>query len=140
MDIGKVNGLINVPTSINNGFFRYWIEFLSPFHSLTPREMDIAASFMKQRYLLSKAIKDGAILDRVTMSEDTKRKVIEECKITPSHFQVIMGKLRKSKIIENGKLNPKFLPKNIEEGDKSCKLLLYFDLDAGDIQASSSET
>ena len=132
MDIGKVNGIINIPSSIEKHFFKYWLEFLSPYHSLTPRELEIAACFLKHRHLLSRAIKDTAILDRVTMSEDTKHKIMEECKITPSHFQVVMGKLRKSKIIEDGKINPRFIPKNIEEGDTSCKLLLYFDLNAGD--------
>jgi len=131
MDIGKVNGFINIPSSIEGNFFRLWLEFLLPYHGLTPREMDIAASFLKQRHFLSKAIKDEAILDKVTMSEDTKRKVMEECKITPSHFQVIMGKLRKSGLIVDNKINPKFIPKKIEEGDAACKLLLYFDLNAG---------
>lgn len=126
----RVNGIINIPTSLEGNFFRYWLEFLAPFHNLTSREMDVATSFIKQRYLLSRAIKDDAILDRVTMSEDTKRKVMEDCNITPSHFQVIMGKLRKAKIIIDGKINPKFIPKNLNDGDKSFQLLLYFDLDA----------
>lgn len=127
----RVNGIINIPTSLKGNFFRYWLEFLAPFHKLTAREMDVATSFIKQRYLLSQAIKDEAILDRVTMSEDTKHKVMEECNITPSHFQVIMGKLRKAKIITDGKINPKFVPKNLSNDDKSFQLLLYFDLDAG---------
>ena len=127
----RVNGIINIPTSLNGNFFRYWLEFLAPFHKLTSREMDVATSFIKQRYLLSKAIKDEELLDRVTMSDDTKHKVMEECKITPSHFQVIIGKLRKSKIIIDNKINPKFVPKNLSDDDKSFKLLLYFDLDAG---------
>jgi len=127
----RVNGIINIPTSLEGNFFRYWLEFLAPFHKLTAREMDVATSFIKQRYLLSQAIKDEAILDRVTMSEDTKHKVMEECNITPSHFQVIMGKLRKAKIITDGKINPKFVPKNLSNDDKSFQLLLYFDLDAG---------
>lgn len=126
----RVNGIINIPASLEGSFFRYWLEFLSPFHNLTSREMDVATSFIKQRYLLSQAIKDDALLDRVTMSEDTKHKVMEECNITPSHFQVIMGKLRKARIIVDGKINPKFIPKNLNEGDKSFQLLLYFDLDA----------
>ena len=127
----RVNGIINIPTSLEGNFFRYWLEFLAPFHKLTAREMDVATSFIKQRYLLSQAIKDEAILDRVTMSEDTKHKVMEECNITPSHFQVIMGKLRKARIIIDGKINPKFVPKNLNNDDKSFQLLLYFDLDAG---------
>lgn len=127
----KVNGVISIPASLDGSFFRFWLEFLAPFHNLTSREMDIATSFIKQRYILSKAIKDEAILDKVTMSEDIKKKVREECNITTQHFQVIMGKLRKSKVILDDKINPKFIPKNIEEGDKSFQLLLHFDLDGG---------
>lgn len=133
----KVNGIIRIPSSLNGSFFRYWLEFLSPFHSLTSREMDIAANFLKQRYILSKAVKDEALLDKIVMSEEIKRKIKAECQVTNPHFQVIMGKLRKSKIIVDDKLNPKFIPKNIEEGDKSFQLLLYFDLDEEDIQGNS---
>jgi hypothetical protein len=48
------------------------------------------------------------------MSEDVKKKVREECHITLPHFQVIMGKLRKNKVIVDGKINPRFIP-NINE-------------------------
>ena len=72
-------------------------------------------------------IKDDEILDRVTMSEDTKKKVREECGITLPHFQVIMGKLRKSNVIVDNKINPKFIP-NIDEESGNFKLLLLFDL------------
>ncbi len=72
--------------------------------------MDVIASFVKQRYELSKVIKDKEILDKVTMSEDTKKKVREECEISLPHFQVIMGKLRKNKVLVEGKINPKYIP------------------------------
>ena len=101
--------------------------FLEPFHKLTDREIDVITSFVKQRYELSKVIKDNDILDKVTMSEDTKRKVREECNITLPHFQVIMGKLRKSKIIVDGKINPRFIP-NIREEEGFFELLLLFEL------------
>lgn len=80
-------------------------------------------SLVKQRYELSKVIKDDEILDRVTMSEDTKRKVREECNMTLPHFQVIMGKLRKSKVIIDNKINPRFIP-NIREDSGTFQLLL----------------
>ena len=67
------------------------------------------------------------ILDKVTMSEDTKRKVREECNITLPHFQVIMGKLRKNKVIVDGKINPRFIP-NIDEETGTFQLLLLFEL------------
>lgn len=123
----KANNIVRIPTSLNGKFFRYWFEFLQPFHKLTEREIDVITSFVKQRYELSKVITDDEILDRVTMSEDTKRKVREECGITLPHFQVIMGKLRKSKVIIDNKINPRFIP-NVDSESNNFQLLLLFDL------------
>lgn len=123
----EINNVIRISTSLNSKFFRYWFEFLQPFHKLTEREIDVITSLVKQRYELSKVIKDDEILDRVTMSEDTKRKVREECNMTLSHFQVIMGKLRKSKVIIDNKINPRFIP-NIREDSETFQLLLLFEL------------
>lgn len=123
----EINNVIRIPTSLNSKFFRYWFEFLQPFHKLTEREIDVITSLVKQRYELGKVIKDDEILDRVTMSEDTKRKVREECNMTLPHFQVIMGKLRKSKVIIDNKINPRFIP-NIREDSGTFQLLLLFEL------------
>ena len=102
-----IDSIIRVPTKIDGSFFRYWFMFLKPFHNLTEREMDVITSFVKQRYGLSKVIKDNEILDKVTMSEDIKKKVMEECDISLPHFQVILGKLKKNKVIIDGKNKPK---------------------------------
>lgn len=123
----KINNVITISTSVKSKFFKYWLEFLRPFHKLTDRETDVMASFLKQRYELSKVIKDQEVLDKYTMNEETKRKVKEECSVTQSHFQVIMTKLKKSKMIENGKINPKFIPR-VEENANTFQLLLSFDL------------
>ncbi len=123
----KANNIVRIPTTLNGKFFRYWFEFLAPFHHLTNREIDVIACFVRKRFELSKSILDSSILDKVVMSEDVKKDIREECNITLPHFQVIMGKLRKSKIIIDGKINPRFIP-NIVEEDDSFKLLLLFDL------------
>lgn len=125
----KINSVIRIPASLSGSFFRFWFEFLTPIHNLTEREIDIITSFVKQRYNLSKVIKDEDILDQVVMSEDTKRKVREECNITLAHFQVIMGKLKKNKLIVDGKINRRFIPQ-LPEDAKEFKLLLYFDMNA----------
>lgn len=125
--MNKANNIVRIPTSLNGNFFRYWFEFLQPFHKLTSREVDIITAFVKHRYQLSKVIKDDEILDKVTMSEDTKRKIRKECNITLPHFQVIMGKLRKNKVIVDGKINPRFIP-NISEENGYFQLLLLFEL------------
>jgi hypothetical protein len=61
------------------------------------------------------------------MSEDTKRAVREECGISLPHFQVIMSKLKKSKIILDNKVNPRFVPK-LKEENGNFQLLLLFEL------------
>jgi len=118
---------IRIPTSLNGNFFRLWLEFLAPFHNLSPRELDVATAFLKHRFELSRAITDAALLDQITMNEESRRKIKGDCNISDAHFQVIMGKLRKSRFIENNKINPKFIPKGIQDGDGNFKLLLYFD-------------
>ena len=126
--IGKVNNVIGLSQSpLGDEFFKYWFIFLKPLHHLTDREIDVIASFTKHRYELSKVITDVNLLDTVLFSEETKRKIREDCGITLAHFQVIMGKLRKNQIIVNGKINPRFIP-NIDEESGSFKLLLYFNL------------
>lgn len=124
---GKIHNIIRIPTSLDSNFFRFWFEFLRPFHNLTDREMQVASSLLKKRYELSKVIKDDAILDKVVMSEDTRKEVRDSCNISLPHFQVIMGKLRKSKVIINSKINPRFIPNVIEE-QGSFRLLLNFEL------------
>ena len=121
-----VDNVVRIPCKLDYSFFKMWFMFLQPFHHLTDREMEVATSFVKQRYELSKVVSDNDILDKLVMSEDTKRKIREECNITLPHFQVIMGKLRKNNIIIDGKLNPRYIPRVVEESG-SFKLMLLFD-------------
>ena len=124
----KINSVVRIPSSLSGSFFRYWFEFLTPIHNLTEREIDVITSFVKCRYELSKVVKDEELLDKVVMSEDTKRKIREECNMTVPHFQVILGKLRKNKLIVDNKINKRFIPQ-LPENPKEFKLLLFFDID-----------
>lgn len=121
-----INNVVRIPCKLDSKFFRYWFEFLQPFHHLTEREMDVVTSLVKYRYELSKVISDNEILDKVTMGDDTKRKVMEECGITLPYLQVILGKLKKNRVIIDGKINPRYIPNIIEENN-SFKLMLLFD-------------
>lgn len=124
----RPNNAIALKSSLSGKFFRMWLEFLRPFHKLTERETDVMAAFLKERFELSKVVSDQEVLNKLTMSEDTKRKVREYCNISQAHFQVIMTKLKKSKIIKDGKIEPKFIPR-VQHGAKSFQLLLAFDLE-----------
>lgn len=122
----QVDSIVRIPCKVDGKFFRYWFEFLQPFHNLTDRETDIITAFVKKRYELSKVIKDDEILDKVTMSDDVKREIRDECNVSLPHFQVIMGKLRKNKVIVDGKINPRYIP-SLKEEDGSFKMMLLFD-------------
>ena len=122
----KPNNIVTVPIAVGIDFFRWWCTFLKSFISLTSRELDVTASFLKQRWELSKSIDDPSILDEMVMSESTKKKVIEECEISKQHFYVVMSNLRKNKVIINNKINSRLIP-NIRKDDNGCfQLLILF--------------
>lgn len=122
----KPNNIVPVPTKMGIEFFKWWCIFLRPFINLTNREIDVIASFLNQRWELSKIISDPSILDTMVMSETTKNKVIEECNITQQHFYVIMSNLRKNKVIVNNIINPRLIP-NIRKDDNNVfQLLILF--------------
>ena len=119
--------VIKVPCKGN--FFRWWLEFLKPLHHLTDREMDVTAIMIKQYFELSNNIvNNDMLLNSVFFSEENKRKVREEAGITAAYFQCIMSKLKKVKVIKDGKLNPKFIPM-INKGSNNFKLMVLFDYD-----------
>lgn len=121
----KVDNVVSIPIGSVDKVFRYWLEFLKPFHKLTDREMDVLACFLKKRHELSKVVKDIALLDTILMNEDSRRAIREECKITQSHFQVVMTSLRKNKVVIDNKINPRFIPR-VKDDASNFQLLLMF--------------
>ena len=119
----KPNNAFNVPVTDILDFFKWWCVFLRLFIPLTERETDVVASLLKQRWELSKIIKDPSILDTMTMSSDTLDKVVKECKITKQHFYVVMSSLKKKGVID-GHINPRLIPNMKEEG--TFKLTILF--------------
>lgn len=114
-ELYKPNNAFTVPVANILDFFKWWCVFLRPFIPLTERETDVVASLLRQRWELSKIIKDPSILDTMTMSGNTLDKVVEECKITKQHFYVVMSSLKKKGVI-NGHINPRLIPNLKEEG------------------------
>lgn len=125
-----INNAIRIPTSLKGDFFRAWVEFLTPLHNLTNREKDVLAALIKYRFELSEVIKDESALDTVLMSDKIKSQIKEECKVSDAFFQVILGKLKKSNILIENRVNPLLMPKKLNPNSNSFLLLLYFDLNA----------
>lgn len=122
----KPNNVVTIPAKTDTDFFRWWCIFLRPLISLTNRETDVIAEFLKQRWELSKITTDPASLDILLMSDETKQKVIKACNITQQHFYVVMSNLRKNKIIVDNRINPRLIP-NVRQTDNGCfQLLILF--------------
>lgn len=125
----KPNNIVQIKTKLDTEFFRWWCVFLRPIINLTNREIDVISCFLKQRFELSKSISDQAILDTMVMSNDTKKKVMEECNITQEHFYVVMSNLKKGGIIVNDVINPRLVPNlKVDEKTGYFQLLILFNM------------
>lgn len=125
--LSKPENLVMIKTKLDTEFFRWWCTFLRPLINLTNREIDVISCFLKYRYELSKSITDQAILDTMVMSNDTKKKVMEECKITQEHFYVVMSNLKKQGIIVDDKIVPRLIPNiNVDNDTGYIQLLILF--------------
>lgn len=123
--IPKPNNMFIIEPDEEKDFFKWWCILLRAFVPLTNREIDVMASFLRRRWALSKHISDLSILDTMLMSEDTKKKVQEECNITLQHFYVVMSNLRKNGIIVNNTINPRLIP-NYKSDDEDYRLTVCF--------------
>lgn len=124
--LSKPNNMVTVPCKSMLDFFKEWCIFLRPFIQLTDREIDVTASFLHQRWKLSKTISDPSVIDVMLMTEDIKNKVMEEAHMTQAHFYVVTSNLKKRKVIENGVINSRLIP-NIRMDDNGMfQLLLLF--------------
>lgn len=127
--IRDVNNVIKIPSKLETDFFKYWLEFLKPFHNMSPRECEVIAELLRTRYELSKVVKDPILLEKITLSEEYREKVRHTLGITANHFQVILCKLRKSGVLLDDRINPKFIPNVTEDNSNgSFKLLFIFGL------------
>lgn len=120
------NNMLVINAGPNTGFFKWWCIYMTPMVSMTPKEIDVVASLLKQRWELSKVIADPAVLDSQLMSNDTLKKVIEECKITRQHFYVLMSSLRKNKVITKAGINPRLLPNITKDSNGTFQFLILF--------------
>ena len=125
----KVSNFIRIQSnpklkmSPDGDFFRVWVAFLEPVHNLTKREMDVLALYLKERYELSKRISDADTIDKVLMSDDTRKIIREQCGIKARHLNVILSKFRKNGVIRNGKIFLNLIPTFTEDG---AGLMVYF--------------
>lgn len=133
----KPNNIIYLKISEEN-FYRTWVEFLAPFHKLTSRERDVMARIIAQYYKLKESIPDPDVLKEVLWSNTSRKDMRESLKMTPAHFQMILAALKKAGVLENGTINPRFLP-HINQ-DTRFMLSIMFDWSSKQKPADAKQT
>lgn len=122
----KPDNMFTIEGTPTKNFFKWWCIIMNPFIALTPRETDLMASFLKQRHELSKKILDPTLIDSQLMNNETRKKIIDECGITLSHFYVLTGNLRNKGILTDAGINPRIIPRISKDNNGYCQLLLLF--------------
>lgn len=122
----SIDSGIRIPCKNAIDFYEKWFQMLKPVHKLLNTEIRVLSTFCKFREEYGRKISDQKLLDEWLFSAETKAKIREDCGMTTSSFQVSMCKLRKAKVIVDGKINPKLIP-NLKKGSKGYSLLLWFD-------------
>jgi hypothetical protein len=122
----KPDNMFTIEGKPEKNFFKWWCILMTPFINLTPKEIDLVASLLKQRHELSKKISDPALVDSQLKNNDTRQKVLEECGITLAHYYVLMSNLRSKGIVTEAGLNSKLIPRISKDNNGYCQLLILF--------------
>ena len=128
----KPDNMIKIVSSPDKNFFEWWCIVINPLLykvlnvTLTPKEIDLMASFLRHRHELSKKILDATIIDSQLMNNDTRDKIIKDCGITLSHFYVLTSNLRGKGILTPAGINPMLVPRISKDNNGYCQLLLLF--------------
>lgn len=123
----KIDKVIPI-TVCKSDFFETWLQVLKSFHDLTKKDMKVAGKFLEKRAKLREGIVDPELLDRITLSAETKKEIRDEIGMTLSNFQVTLTKLKSVGFIQPGnRINKVYVPM-YDPKKKSFNLLFSFTL------------
>lgn len=126
--MNKPNNVIRVPLLKEEAFFKYWFEFLQPFHHLAKKERLVLTNLALERFRIGKVVSDNDMADKMLFSHEKINEIIRKSEISAVYFKSVMAKLRKIGIFSGRKMNPRFMP--IYSGEKDFSLLITFSIDA----------
>lgn len=100
--------------------FRYWLEFLKPYHKLRNKEIEALSLMLYYRYELSRQINNPEIIDSVLFSTQTRSEIRAELNnMGQKVFNNLLTSLRKKGVItKENKINHVLIPNMTENGFK----------------------
>lgn len=104
-------------------FYQLWLKFQAQCFHITEREIKVLAYMLSKRLEMLKDNSEEEIVKTLT-TKYHRNIMAEELSYKDSHLQVILSRLRKKKIIENGIINKSVIP--AIKGNKCAQLLIIF--------------
>lgn len=103
--------------TVDKNLISYWLMFINPFFSLSPKEMFLLRALVDSYINISKSCKDEALINQLLFSTENRKKLKSELSITDNYFDVLLNKLREHKVISDNKIILPILPKITEDGN-----------------------
>jgi len=100
--------------------FRYWLEFLKPYHKLRNKEIEALSLMLYYRYELSREIPNLDMVDMILFSTETRGKIRAELNnMSQKVFNNLLTSLRKKGVLtKDNKINHVLIPNMTENGFK----------------------
>ena len=98
--------------------FRYWLEFLKPYHKLRQKVIEALSLMLYYRYELAKEVQNKDLVDRLLFSTETRSKIRGDLNsMSQKVFNNLLTSLRKKKVLtKDNKINPRLIPNMTEDG------------------------
>jgi len=108
--------------------FRYWLEFLKPYHKLRQKEIDALSLMLYYRYELTRQVPDENLVNKLLFATDTRTQIRDDLDgMSQKVFNNLLTSLRKKGVIMKGNIiNPVLIPNMSEDG---FKLVFNFEID-----------
>lgn len=108
--------------------FRFWLEFLKPYHKLRQKEIEALGLMLYYRYELSREVLNIDLVDKLLFSTDTRKQIRADLgDMDPKVFNNLLTALRKKGVLDKKNIiNPGLIPDMSEDG---FKLVFNFEID-----------
>ena len=108
--------------------FRYWLEFLKPYHKLRQKEIEVLSLMLYYMYELSREVKNPKLVNKLLFSTETRNQIREDLGgMGQKVFNNLLSSLRKKKVLSaNNVINPVLIPNMTEDG---FQLIFNFEID-----------
>ena len=126
MKTGQNKNIKRIHTT-KKSIFRYWLEFLKPYHKMRTKEIEVLSLMLYYRYELSREISNPEIIDTILFSTKTRVDIRSELgNMGQRNFNNILTAFRSKGILsKDNKITSVLIPNMSEDG---FQLIFDFDI------------